>query len=84
MGISPASQIEIRDVLAYEPSTRFLQELAPSATSDLTALLRLAVQQCPELRAESNLVQALFQYNAARDQLPRAVGHPETLDIGKP
>lgn len=65
MGIHPASQIQIKGDLSYEPSTAWLPQLAnssisstPATAADLPALLRLAERQRPELRAAQSRVLA--------------------------
>jgi outer membrane protein TolC len=71
MGVHPASRLDLADANDYQPSADFLRELgivadraeqtarpAPGAAlpADLSALLRLAERQRPELRAASERV----------------------------
>lgn len=66
MGVHPASRIELVESLNYQPSAEFLKRLMqtppvpekPDNSANLSALLRLAGRQRPELQAASERIRA--------------------------
>lgn len=56
MGVNPASQIEIKEALTYEPSPAANSQLVQADVSDVNALLRLAQRQRPELQASQQRI----------------------------